>query len=660
MQSAGAVLTVSRHDIAVATAFLVVLFTTYALYSPGLSGGFIFDDLSNLQILGKLGGVDNWETFQHYISSGFSGPTGRPISYASFLIDANNWPAHAASFKYTNILIHLVNGCLLFALFVVVLRFHENTLQLNHRAQWAALAAVVVWLCHPYLVSTTLYVVQRMTQLATLFVLLGLLAWLRGRRLVALRPGAGYIWMTGGLGIFGLLAIFSKANGVLLPCLALALEVTVIHKSRLAGQLNKGWLCLCLVVPTLLIVLYLICIAFSVGWFNDYNGRNFSPFERLLTQARVIWIYLYYWFVPHAYTTGIFHDQLALSKGLFTPWTTLVAVAGLGGLAGVAYKLRKRWPLYLMALAFFLVSLLLEATTVGLEIFFEHRVYMGSGFLLLPFIYYGFKAAKPSVGITASVVLCVVLIAFCWRGTTLWGNYPLMINVWAQKAPESARAQTELARILYASGKRQEALQVLDVASRTMPHDLQVRFTKVLVQCKVSTATKSDQKAAIIAAGQTTYRPTWFNLLQKGLDWSSDSDCHGLAPAFITDVSTALLAGGKQVRKNSIAYGQLAYLKGVSLLLSGQEKAGFKWLERSLQGGEEPQKLMNIAGLLATRGFEQQAMKYAQQARQKVASGALRGKALAEAPTLPDINVFITVLESELRDKNQHRHSGKK
>ena len=172
-------------------------------------------------------------------------------------------------------------------------------------------------------------------------------------------------------------------------------------------------------------------------------------------------------------------------------------------------------------------------------------------------------------------------------------------------------------------------------------------------------ATKADQKAAIVAARQTAYRPTWFNLLQKGLDWSSDPACQGVAPAFITDVTTALLASNKDAPKSSTTYGQLAYLKGVSLLLSGQEDTGFDWLERSLQGGDEPQKLMNIAGFLATRGFEPQAMRYAQQARQKVASGALRGKALAEAPLLADINVFITVLESELRDKHQHRHSGK-
>jgi len=653
-------LIVCRHDIAVAIVFLLAIAATYALYSAGLSGGFVFDDFSNLKILGKQGGIDSWETFKYYISSGFSGPTGRPVSYASFLIDANNWPAHAASFKYTNVLIHLVNGCLLLALFIVVLRFHENTQRLSRRAQWAALIAMVVWLCHPYLVSTTLYVVQRMTQLATLFVLLGLLAWLRGRRLLAFQPRAGYIWMTVGFGVFGLLAILSKENGALLPCLALVLEVTVVRRSRLAGPLSKGWSRLCLVAPTLLIALYLLYIAFSVGWFNDYHGRTFSPFERLLTQARVIWIYLYYWFVPHAYTTGVFHDQLMLSKGLLTPWTTLMAVAGLGALGGVAYKLRRRWPLYPMGLAFFLASLALEATTVGLEIFFEHRVYLGSGFLLLPFIYYGFKVAKPGVAIATSAVLCAVLMLLCWRGATLWGNYPLMINVWAQKAPESARAQTELARLLYESGNRREALKVLDAASRTIPLDLQVRFTKVLVQCKVDTATEADQKAAVIAANQTAYRPTWFNFLQKGLVWSSDPDCKGLAPTFITQVTTALLASNKDVPKNSITYGQLAYLKGVSLLLSGKEEVGFDWLERSLQGGDEPQKLMNIAGFLATRGFEQQAMRYAQQARKKVASGELYGKALAEAPLLPDINDFITVLESELRDKHQHRHSGKK
>ncbi len=63
--------------------FFVLIFT-YFVYLPGLSGGFLFDDFPNLQHLGDLGGVIDKETFSSFVFGGFSGPTGRPVSLASF------------------------------------------------------------------------------------------------------------------------------------------------------------------------------------------------------------------------------------------------------------------------------------------------------------------------------------------------------------------------------------------------------------------------------------------------------------------------------------------------------------------------------------------------------------------------------------------------
>src|SRR5690554_6224136 len=91
-------------------AFLVL---TLAIYWPGIFGGFLFDDHPNLDAMGHLGGVSNRETFQAFVFSGWSGPTGRPISLASFLLDDNTWPSHAPWFKQTNLLIHILCGLLL-------------------------------------------------------------------------------------------------------------------------------------------------------------------------------------------------------------------------------------------------------------------------------------------------------------------------------------------------------------------------------------------------------------------------------------------------------------------------------------------------------------------------------------------------------------------
>ena len=91
-------------------------------YWAGIKGDFLFDDYPNLEPLGTYGTIDSWDKAKNFINSGFAGPTGRPISLASFLINDNTWPSIAYSFKYTNIMIHLLNGVLLCWAILLLLR----------------------------------------------------------------------------------------------------------------------------------------------------------------------------------------------------------------------------------------------------------------------------------------------------------------------------------------------------------------------------------------------------------------------------------------------------------------------------------------------------------------------------------------------------------
>ena len=167
------------------------------VYWPGLSGSFLFDDIPNLKTLGFQGGVSDWNTFIAYVTGGFSGPTGRPISLLTFLLDANNWPADPYSFKRTNLFLHLTNGSLLFVLiYKVFLLSPKSEFRTPTAALWVAGFCAAAWMLHPYLVSTTLYVVQRMAMLSTFFCFAGLIAYIHGRQLTQSQPRAGYIWMS--------------------------------------------------------------------------------------------------------------------------------------------------------------------------------------------------------------------------------------------------------------------------------------------------------------------------------------------------------------------------------------------------------------------------------------------------------------------------------
>ncbi|MBE9562730.1 MAG: hypothetical protein IMF12_07715, partial [Proteobacteria bacterium] len=148
--------------------FFIVLLITGWLYWQGLYGIFIFDDVPNLQELANVGQFGS--SIMQFITEGEAGSLGRPVSLLTFALQADSWPFYPWDFKYVNLMIHLLNGCLIFWIVIFITRF----LELKHHVLLALLTASV-WLLHPLQVSTVLYVIQRMTQLATLFTLVGIL-----------------------------------------------------------------------------------------------------------------------------------------------------------------------------------------------------------------------------------------------------------------------------------------------------------------------------------------------------------------------------------------------------------------------------------------------------------------------------------------------------
>ena len=639
-------------DLLIVAAFYAGITLVYCIYVPGLSGRFIFDDIPNLSALGANGGVTDWYSLKSYLLSGFSGPTGRPISLLSFLLDGNNWPAPSAEpFKRTNILVHLLNGCFLFLVTLQVLFFLEKSNDkdtvLSTRSKLTALFVSLLWMAHPYLVSTTLYVVQRMAQLPMLFTFVAIYFWLKVRPRIIDRPVWSYSIMIAIMGFCGLFATLSKENGALLPLLIWTVEFTILDSSA-CPRLNRRWRLFFFAIPAVCITGFLFYVATANGWGQDYPGRNFSPVERLLTEARVVIGYLYNWFAPQIYTTGVFHDDVNVSESLMSPISTLGAVVAIFGLCIIAVKFRKEKPLIGLAILFFLVSQLVESTTVGLEIKFEHRIYIGSGFLFLPIVY----AVLSRISLSRIVPLALVLFGlaiFCWRGASLWGDYPLMVEVWSKKAPDSARAQVEFSSLLYNVGAEREALIVLNRASKRIPEDVYLRLTQLLAQCRVGHADEKTKQEVLKLAGKQLYQKSWFNLMQKFMSWSNREDCRGLSTDYFITLLNQFLSQPRNKVKNSLGYSQLTYLKGISHLLRGESEIAVDVIKESLLSRREVQKLMNIAGYFATYGHEQKALSYANRARDRLTQERLHGRELAESPPLDDIDAFIQALSYKLK-----------
>ena len=80
--------------------YLILAIIT-VIYWNGLNGPFIFDDFPNFQTLSQLDQQDTFNRIKQFVLTNDSGPTGRPVSMLSFMINDTVWPTQPWSFLYT-------------------------------------------------------------------------------------------------------------------------------------------------------------------------------------------------------------------------------------------------------------------------------------------------------------------------------------------------------------------------------------------------------------------------------------------------------------------------------------------------------------------------------------------------------------------------------
>lgn len=465
--------------------FILLPLLVSFVYLPGLSGPFLLDDPINLAQLSERGGVVDWESAKQFIFSNVSGTLGRPVSMASFLLSDQYWPAHAYTFKLHNLLFHFLTGVLVFY-FVYRLGLLARLTSGNSLLMASAISAL--WLVHPFNVSTVLYAVQRMTQLAAIFSLAACILYIIGRvKLVEQKNGLKWI-LFGALPCTAL-AVLSKENGIL--CLGYMLLIEFLFfRGKGANQNLKAMWALFFVLPLLALVLYFI-------WRFDatlqtYSTRDFSLKERLLTQPRVLWDYIHNIVSPRTLGTGLIHDDFPVSKSLFDPVTTLYAILGHTFLLIAGWVSRRKAPLVAIGVLFFYVGHLLESSVFPLEMYFEHRNYLPMvGVLLALFgllnVIHGFISQSPIPGIPL-FVFCIlfVLSAFLTRqNSMIWGNTFDLMTHWATEHPDSLRMQRVYGQYL---GEIPEwsstGVDVLKDAYEKFPEDKSLLMAISVIECR--------------------------------------------------------------------------------------------------------------------------------------------------------------------------------
>lgn len=479
---------------------LLFLGLTIAAYLPGLHGGFLFDDFINLPAIGAQGPIDNWPAFWRYITSGTADPTGRPLTLLTFLLDARDWPAAPYAFKRTALVLHLLNGMLLYLLLVRLDAVLRDATAIVHRLTAACGAGI--WLLHPLLVSTTLYIVQREAMLPATCVLLGLLAWLHGRSKLSRGDVAnGVTWSAGGLVVFTVLGTLAKANGVLLPAFALLLEGVIGHRQPIIQQDAQRWhewiKLLLEKIPTAALCAYLASVGlFGLGH-DGHLARAWTYGERLLSEPRVVVDYLRLLWIPRAVSSGLFNDNYPISTSPLHPFTTILAIVFLCALGGIAWRAHRRYPALSLAVGFYFIGHLIESTTLPLELYFEHRNYLPAMLMFYPLAWWmGDRSTHAILKTILTLILPLGLATLTHSRASVWGNELEQALIWAQVNPDSPRAQANAAQAEMQAGQSGRAVKRLQHALEDRPSELQLTFNLIGARCMTGRVPPSDIEAA--------------------------------------------------------------------------------------------------------------------------------------------------------------------
>jgi len=435
-------------------ASLAVALLAAALFTPGLPGEFVFDDFPNIVNNSDihLSRLDASALLKIISTRQMSGDT-RGLPMLTFALDY--WRAGGAdpaAFKTTNIVIHAITAG-------VLAWFFRNLLLIAgipaRRLMWIAPALALAWAAHPLLVSSVLYAVQRLQTMGTLFLVLALLAYVQARR-AQIEGRSGRTGMLLSL-LSWAAALGCKEDSVLLPAYTLALELTVLRfgaaNARLGGFLRRGYL----IAVMAGIAGYLLLVIPHYWSWGAYPGRDFSTLERLLTQTRLLCLYLWQGLLPLPQHMPFYYDWVQPSRGLLQPWTTLPAIALIVVLLAAAWRLRHRLPLFALGVFFFFSAHFVASNVVGLELAYEHRNHFALiGVVLAVGSLLARVGERLRISPAVQTIVCVALLAGMGSATLLrahdWRSTLTMARAGTEAAPQSPRAWVQLCSSLFKAG----------------------------------------------------------------------------------------------------------------------------------------------------------------------------------------------------------------
>ena len=429
--------------------YVLVAVVTAVVFAPGLSGGFLLDDFPNIVTNSRVQAESlTWESLVRAASAYQPGVYGRPLATMTFAVDYAIGGKNPWAFKLTSLAVHIVNALLVFWL---VRRLFALKADGMTRSATAAFVVATLWAIHPLQVSSALYIVQRMETLSLTFVLLGLVAYLKGR-LLQNQAKRGWPWLAASALLAGV-GMLSKESAVLFPLYTVALELTILgfQASRPATARALKWTYGIGIAAAMLVFVAVVLPPYLAP--TAFDGREFTLYERLITQCRVLVLYLSQILLPLPSTLVFYYDNYPKSTGWLSPASTLLSALLLAALLTTAWRLRKKAPYLSLGILWFFAGHALTSNVFNLELVFEHRNYFALLGVLLALAELARLIPTRDGPALKRAAISAIVVGFGFLGllrAATWGNPLNLAMDLVARNPTSTRASSDLATLYVA------------------------------------------------------------------------------------------------------------------------------------------------------------------------------------------------------------------
>ena len=425
-----------------ALAALVVL-----VYLPALRGPFLFDDLG-LSALSPDGG----EALMLYVRRGV-----RMISNLSLGLDRIVWDMNPLPFHLQNLILHCVNGWLVF---IIVRRLLARAGVEARAGSLASFAACSIFLLHPLQTEAVSYIASRSEVLCSLFTYAAIVVFLRERE-----GGAGWGAALSILALMGL-GILSKEPAVAGIVVILLIDL-FFHESTAVNAVARNWR---LYLPTFAAAglggLYALQVAGREGTAGVVRGT--TPLDYLVTQFQTLWIYLRLFIVPVGQNLDHGFPMAKVPGGI----GSALGLIGLLALLAAAWFFRKRYRLASLGVLVFLVLLAPTSSILPIaDALVERRVYLGSLGLVLVIAEFIARIRLDHFRLAALGAVFVLLAMMTMNRNEVYASSRAMWEDSIPGNPANARSHLQLAYAYYVDGRCAESAASYERAAQLQKPD---------------------------------------------------------------------------------------------------------------------------------------------------------------------------------------------